>query len=56
MKEKKIKNPWSFSAPQYDQRSSGYICAGTDYGVGHKTPVGSRSEKKNQHCKFRCSE
>ncbi len=33
-------SPWDFTAPKYDERSSCYIKAGTDYGVGHKQPVG----------------
>ena len=37
---KKIKSPWNFDAPQYDQRSSCFVKAGTDYGEGHKQPVG----------------
>lgn len=33
-------SPWDFRCPQYDQRSSNFINAGTHYGVGHKQPVG----------------
>ena len=36
------KSPWDFSCPQYDERSSGFINAGTNYGVGYKQPVGSQ--------------
>lgn len=42
------KSPWDFSCPQYDQRSSSFVNAGTDYGVGHKQPVGTeKSTSKN---------
>lgn len=34
------KSPWDFTCPQYDQRSSCFVNAGTHYGVGHKQPVG----------------
>jgi hypothetical protein len=41
------KNPiWDFSCPQYDERTSCYIKAGTDYGVGHKQPVGRQGNPK----------
>lgn len=36
-------SPWNFTQPQYDQRSSCFVNAGTNYGVGHKTPVGKES-------------
>jgi len=36
--EKKIKTPWNFECPSYDDRTS--ICAGTNYGVGFNSPVG----------------
>lgn len=39
-KEKVQKNPWDFSQPPYDERSSCYVNAGTHQGVGHKQPVG----------------
>ncbi len=31
---------WDFRCPQYDQRSSNFVNAGTHYGVGHKQPIG----------------
>lgn len=31
---------WNFKCPQYDQRSSCFINAGTKYGVGHAQPIG----------------
>lgn len=37
---KNIKSPWNFECPPYDERSSCYVNAGTNYGVGHKTPIG----------------
>jgi hypothetical protein len=37
---KKIKSPWNFDCPPYDQRTSCYVNAGSHYGVGHKQPVG----------------
>lgn len=40
-------SPWDFRCPQYDERSSCFIKAGTDYGVGHKTPVGTIREQNN---------
>jgi len=38
--KKSVKNPWDFKCPDYDQRSSCYVNAGTDYGVGKNQPVG----------------
>lgn len=35
---------WDFRCPQYDQRSSCYVRAGTDYGQGHTQPVGHSGE------------
>lgn len=37
---KKQKSPWDFTAPQYDQRSSCFVSAGDDYGVGVNQPIG----------------
>jgi hypothetical protein len=34
-------SPWDFCCPQYDQRSSNFINAGTHYGVGVRQPSGS---------------
>ncbi len=39
-------SPWDFRCPQYDQRTSCFIKAGTDYGVGHRQPVGSKEATK----------
>lgn len=33
-------SPWDFRCPQYDQRSSNFVNAGTHYGVGLRQPVG----------------
>jgi hypothetical protein len=41
------KSPWDFRAPQYDQRSSCFLNAGTDYGVGHRQPVGHEGNPKD---------
>jgi hypothetical protein len=40
------KSPWDFTCPQYDQRSSCYVNAGTHYGVGHRQPVGHKGNPK----------
>lgn len=39
--EKKMKSPWNFEAPSYDQRTSCFVDAGTNYGLGMKQPVGT---------------
>lgn len=36
----KSKNPWNFDQPEYDERTSCYVNAGSHYGVGHRQPVG----------------
>ena len=36
--------PWDFRCPQYDQRTSCFVKAGTDYGEGHRQPVGTLKE------------
>lgn len=33
-------SPWDFRCPEYDQRSSNFVNAGTHCGVGHRQPVG----------------
>lgn len=40
------KSPWDFTCPQYDERSSCYVNAGTHYGVGHRQPVGHEGNPK----------
>lgn len=39
-------SPWDFRAPQYDERSSCFIKAGTNYGVGVAQPVGTEKPTK----------
>ena len=39
-------SPWDFRAPQYDERSSSFVNAGTHYGVGHRNPVGHEGNAK----------
>ncbi len=39
-------SPWDFRCPQYDQRSSCFVNAGTHYGVGHRQPVGHEGNPK----------
>jgi hypothetical protein len=41
-------SPWDFRCPQYDQRSSNFINAGTDYGVGRTQPVGHKGNPKER--------
>jgi hypothetical protein len=36
-------SPWDWRCPQYDQRSSCFIKAGTDYGIGIRQPVGTEN-------------
>lgn len=35
-------SPWDFRCPQYDQRHSCFVNAGTYYGVGHAQPTGTK--------------
>lgn len=41
-----VNSPWDFRCPQYDQRSGPWVQAGTDYGTGHRQPVGHNGETK----------
>jgi hypothetical protein len=41
-------SPWDFRCPQYDQRSSNFVNAGTHYGVGHAQPVGHEGNPKQK--------
>jgi len=43
-----VKTPWDFSCPQYDQRSSNFVNAGTHYGVGLRQPVGHKGSAKQE--------
>lgn len=40
-------SPWDFRCPDYDQRSSSFVNAGTHHGVGHKQPVGHEGNPKS---------
>lgn len=44
---KKERSPWNFDQPPYDERSSCYVNAGTNRGVGHKQPVGHEGNPKS---------
>lgn len=46
---KTMKSPWDFTTPEYDERSSCFISAGADHGVGHKQPVGHKGNPSNNH-------
>jgi len=41
-----VNSPWDFRCPQYDQRSSNWVNAGTHYGVAMKQPVGHEGDPK----------
>lgn len=41
-------SPWDYRCPQYDQRSSNFINAGTHYGVGINQPVGHKGDPKQR--------
>jgi hypothetical protein len=45
---KKIKSPWNYDQPPYDERSSCFVNAGTKYGVGHRNPVGHMGNPKQR--------
>lgn len=40
--------PWDFTCPQYDERSSCYVNAGTHYGIAMKQPVGHEGNPKQR--------
>lgn len=42
-----VKTPWDYRCPQYDQRTSCFVNAGTHYGEAHRQPVGGPSSHKN---------
>ena len=46
--EKERKSPWDYTCPQYDERSSCYVNAGSHYGVGHRNPVGHTGKAKSR--------
>lgn len=41
-------SPWNFECPQYDQRSSNFVNAGTHSGIGHNQPVGHLGNPKER--------
>lgn len=41
-------SPWDYRCPQYDQRSSNFINAGTHYGTGRTQPVGHKGDPKQR--------
>lgn len=43
-----VNSPWDFRCPQYDQRTSNFVNAGTHYGVGHRQPVGHDGDPKQK--------
>jgi hypothetical protein len=45
---KPVPQGWDFSQPQYDQRSSCFMNAGTHYGEGIKQPVGHHGDPKER--------
>jgi hypothetical protein len=46
--EKRLKSPWNYECPQYDERSSCYINAGGHYGIGVTQPVGKMAGEKGE--------
>lgn len=42
------KSPWDFTCPQYDQRSSCYVNAGTHYGSAMNQPIGHVGNPKER--------
>jgi len=42
------KSPWRFDTPKYDNRSSCFVNAGTDYGIGINQPVGHSNNPKSR--------
>jgi hypothetical protein len=45
--EQKGRDPWSFTCPTYDERTSCFINAGTHYGKGINQPVGHMGNPKS---------
>jgi len=45
---KKVKSPFNFDCPQYDERSSCFVNAGSHYGVGRKQPIGHEGNPKQR--------
>ncbi len=49
VKKAPSRSPWDFTAPAYDERSSCFMSAGTNYGVGYNNPIGHDSGAPKQH-------
>lgn len=47
-KDKEKKSPWDYTCPQYDERTSCYVNAGSHWGVGHRNPVGHKENPKTR--------
>lgn len=45
-KESTTNKIFDFNCPPYDERSSSFISAGWDHGVGYKVPVGHKGNSK----------
>lgn len=39
---------WDFTCPQYDERTGPTVKTGTNYGVGHRQPVGHEGNPKQK--------
>lgn len=48
VKEQSKKSPWDFRCPEYDERSSCYVNAGSHYGIGYRQPVGHEGNPKER--------
>jgi len=48
IKKEKKNTPWDFRAPQYDERTSCFVNAGTHYGKCHKQPVGHEGNPRHK--------
>lgn len=46
VKPKSMKSPWDFTCPEYDQRTSKFVNAGSHYGVGFTNPIGHKGKPK----------
>lgn len=42
------KSPWDFTCPNYDQRSSCFVNAGTHYGTGINQPIGREGNPRSK--------
>lgn len=45
-------SPWDFRHPEYDQRHSQFVNAGTNYGTGFNQPVGSKNGSNKEVVPF----